>query len=90
LTKDIKRSVRDKYNRRLQWLSHAIEQYEIAASERIEHGGKIQDRDEVDAILEAIEPLKRLLPEESVLDEETNRRLCELFNIEYVPIKKDT
>ncbi|WP_125482856.1 hypothetical protein [Caballeronia choica] len=60
MTKDIKRSVRDKYKRRLQWLAPAIEQYEIAASERIEHGGRIQDREEIDAILRAIEPLKDL------------------------------
>ncbi len=88
MTKDIKRSVRDKYNRRLQWLSHAIEQYEISASERIEHGGKIQNREEIDAILRAIEPLKKLIPKGSGLDEETNRRLCELFNIEYVQLNK--
>jgi hypothetical protein len=44
---------------------------------------------ELDAILKAIEPLKQLLPEEGGLDEETNRRLCELFNIEYVPIDKN-
>lgn len=87
--KDIKRSVRDKYKRRLQWLAHAIEQYEIAATDRITHGGKIRDRAEIDAILKAIEPLKQLLPKEDGFDEETNRRLCDLFNIEYVPIDKN-
>lgn len=87
--KDIKRSVRDKYNRRLQWLSHAIKQYEIAATDRIKNGGNIQDREEIDAILEAIEPIKKLLPKEATLDEKTNRRLCELFNIEYKPLDKN-
>ena len=87
--KDIKRSIRDKYKRRLQWLAHAVEQYELAASERIKHGGKIRDRTEIDAILKAIEPLKTYLPEDAGLDEETNRRLCELFNIDYVPLDKN-
>ena len=87
--KDIKRSVRDKYKRRLQWLAHAIEQYEIAASERIKHGGKIRDRAEIDAILSAIEPLNIHLPKDVELDEESNRILCELFNIEYVPLDRN-
>ena len=87
--KDIKRSVRDKYKRRLKCLAHAVEQYEIAASERIKHSGKIRDRSEIDAILAAIEPLKKHLPEGFELDEETNRRLCELFDIEYVPLDKN-
>ena len=87
--KDIKRSVRDKYKRRLQWLAHAVEQYEIAASERIKHGGKITDRAEIDAILKTLEALKAYLPEGLELDEETNRRLCEFFDIEYVPLDKN-
>ncbi len=60
--KDIKRSVRDKYKCRLQRLACAVEQYEIAASERIKHGGKIRDRKEIDAILSAIELLKKTSP----------------------------
>lgn len=87
--KDIKRSVRDKYKRRLKWLAHAVEQFEIAASERVKYGGKIRDRAEIDAILKAITPLKKLLPEEAELDEEANRKICEIFNIEYMPLDKN-
>jgi len=86
--KNVKRSVRDMYKRRLQWLRQAVEQYEIAASDRIQHGGKIRDRDEIDAILKEPDLLKQHLPEVPGLDEETNRRLCELFHIDYVPMDK--
>lgn len=86
--KDIKRSVRDRYKRRLQWLTHAVEQFEYSANERIKHGGNIKDRDEIEAILKVLDELKPLLPEDSGPDEETNRKLSEFFNIKYVPLDK--
>lgn len=88
--KDIKRSVRDKYNRRLKWLSHAVVKFEYAAEERIKHGGNIRNREEIEAILKALETLKIYLPEKSGIDEETNRRLSDFFDVEYTPLKKNT
>jgi len=80
--KDKKRSVRDKYRRRLRWLASAVDQFEIAAQDRIEYGGNIRDRVELDAILEALKPLKELLPEERHdFDEKANKSLSEALGI---------
>lgn len=85
--KDIKGSIRQKYKRRLVWLYHAIEQYEIVANDRIEKGGNIRDRDEIEVILELIKPLKERLPKtDTEIDEKFNKRMCELFNMEYTPL----
>lgn len=87
--KNIKRSLRDKYKRRLNSLAHAVEELQSAANARLSDGGKIRDKDEVLKILQALDSLKNLLPEANLeLDEETNKRLCELFNIDYQPITK--
>jgi hypothetical protein len=83
--KDLKRSVRDKYVRRLQVLAHAVEQFEYAAADRIQHGGKIRDRNEIDALLHTLKSVKPHLPKPQELDERVIRQLCEVFNMEYVP-----
>ena len=85
--KDLKRSVRDKYHRRLQVLAHTVEQFEYAAADRIKHGGKIRDRPEIDAILLCLQSVKPYLPKPQELDERVIRNLCEVFNMEYVPPK---
>ncbi|MDP2101139.1 hypothetical protein [Tabrizicola sp.] len=88
--KNLKRSLRDKYKRRLKNLAHAVEELQSAADALMSDGGKIRDKDEVLKILQALDSLKNLLPEANLeLDEETNKRLCEFFNIEYQPINKN-
>ena len=88
--KNLKRSIRDKYKRRLKNLAHAVEALNDAAKNRLSDGGKIRDKDDVLKILEALDSLKDLLPENDVeLDEETNKKLSELFDIEYKPLDKN-
>ncbi|UBB15425.1 hypothetical protein [Comamonas odontotermitis] len=87
--KDIKRSIRNKYKRRLRWLAHAVEQYGFAATERIENGGNIRDREDIEAILKAIEPLKKFLPKQDERDEKANRSISEALGIEFTPLDKD-
>lgn len=59
--KDIKRSIREKYKRRVKWLAHAVEQFEFAAKDRLEEGGKIRNRPQTEELLEATDNLKALL-----------------------------
>lgn len=84
--KNLKRSLSDKYKRRLRNLAHAVEELQTAAQARVSDGGKIRDKDEILKILQSLDSLKILLPQANTeLDEETNKRLCEVFNIEYQP-----
>ena len=88
--KNLKRSLRNKYKRRLNNLAHAVEELQSATKALLSDGGKIRDKDEVLKILQALDSLKNLLPQANTdLDEETNKKLCELLNIEYQPFNKN-
>ena len=83
--KNLNRSLRDKYNRRIKLLSHAVEQFEIAANDRLNIGGNIRNRSEIEAILAIVSTLKPHLPDTSSLDDATYKRLCDLFDMAYDP-----
>jgi len=62
IPKDLNRSIRDKYHRRVHNLLLSLKEYEIAANERLINGGKIRNREETKMILEKVKELKSILP----------------------------
>jgi hypothetical protein len=85
--KNLKRALREKYKRRLSNLTRAVKELQGAAKDRLADGGKIRDKVEVLKILDALDSLKTLLPDiDNLLDEETNKLFCQIFNIEYQPL----
>ncbi|WP_217542885.1 hypothetical protein [Vibrio metschnikovii] len=65
MAKDEKRSIRDKYNRRLKHLYYALEQYLLFAEERLDESkaGKIRNKEETEDIVEKVKELLVLVPE---------------------------
>lgn len=65
MTKDLKRSIRDKYKRREAHLYHAIEQYLMHAEDRIDESvaGKARDRERIEKISQKCRELMEELPE---------------------------
>ena len=83
--KDIKRSIREKYKRRLNWLFHALDQYEIMAKERLQNGGNIINRKETEDILLKVSELKEMIPDPDLFRNEKELnfdRLNKIFGID--------
>jgi hypothetical protein len=53
-----KTSARQKYNRRKVWLSHALDQMEIAIADLLSQGGAVYKRAEIDTLKKAIEEFR--------------------------------
>lgn len=64
MAKDVKRSIRNKYNIRLRNLHHILEQYLIHAEDRLNKSlaGNVRNREETEAIVEKSKELLELLP----------------------------
>ena len=53
-TKNPKRSVRERYNRRKLWVSEALRKLDMAAEEVLKQPGPIHKREEAESIMDAI------------------------------------
>ncbi len=65
MTKNLKRSIREKYKRRESNLHHAIEQYMLFADDRLNESiaGKARDKEQILKIIEKCKELLAELPE---------------------------
>lgn len=59
------RSIREKYRRRLDNMTLALNNYKYAANERLINGGNIRNRHETKIILEEVQKLINLLPKKT-------------------------
>ena len=87
VAKNEKISLRNKYKRRVEWLRLSISNYEYIAEQRLQNGGKIHDRDDIQKVLAKLKELKALLPKkpsDKTLKLRVWNNLTEFFNMEYV------
>ena len=79
--KDPKRSIRDKYIRRRRNLGQAIDQFVMAADDRLTEGGDIHDREQIEALKKALHEVTKLLPPDEPPDPAFATRLNEIFGL---------
>lgn len=85
--KDLNRSIRDKYKRRLVNLALEIENYSYAANERLNNGGNIKNRKETEEILHKVKELQKLIPEgllDFELSAESYNGICEALSVDKI------
>ena len=63
--KNPKRSLRDKYKRRVCWMAHSLQEFIYYAEERLdpERAGKIRNKGETELLKKSAEELLKLIPE---------------------------
>lgn len=87
--KDLKRSIRNKYNRRLRYLAHTIDDYIFHAEQRLdkEKAGKIRNKNETEELLEKCKKLREIIPvkytDENQLSEDDMKRISENLEIPF-------